>query len=67
MEQLGRDPEGYHETNLIWKENHPSLQNNKSSSLGRLSNLIRNLNRLKSVEAYDKLRKIKLEKDLWKG
>ena len=54
-EQLGLSLGGYYETNLIWRENHPSLQNNESNSLGRLNNLIRNLNRSKSLEAYDKV------------
>ena len=49
--QLGRGPEGYHETSLIWKENHSPPRNNEKSSLGRLNNLIRNLN----LEAYDKI------------
>ena len=40
---------------LIWKENHPPLQNNEKSSLGRLNNSIRNLNRSKNPEAYDKI------------
>ena len=40
----------YYETNLFWKEKRLPLQNNKSSSLGRLRNLIRNLNRLKCLE-----------------
>ena len=50
-EQLGRGPGEYYETNLVWKENHPPLRNNVSSSLGRLNNLIRDLNRSKSLEA----------------
>ena len=54
-EQLGRGPGGYYETSLIWKENHPPLRNNEKSSLGRLNNLIRNLNRSKNLEAYDKI------------
>ena len=33
---------GDYKTNLISKENHPPLQNNGSSSLGRLRNLTRN-------------------------
>ena len=52
--QLGRCPGGYYKTNLICKENHPLLQNNESRSLGRLNKLIRNLNRSKSLEVYDK-------------
>ena len=41
-EQNGRGPGGYYEANLIWKENHLPLQDNESSSSGRLHNLIRN-------------------------
>ena len=54
---------GYYETNLIWIENHPPLQNNKSSSLGRLNNLIRNLNRSKR-ESYDKVRQDQIRVDI---
>ena len=54
-EQLGRGPGVYYETSLIWKENHPPLRNNEKSSLERLNNLIRNLNRSKNLEAYDKI------------
>ena len=54
-EQLGRGSAGYYETNFIWKENYPPLTNNESSSLGRINNLIRNLNCSKCLEAYDKV------------
>ena len=40
QKQLGRSDEGWYETNLIWKEKHPPLNNNKSSSLGKLNNLL---------------------------
>ena len=33
--------------NLIWKENHPPLQNDENSSLERLNNVTRNLIRLR--------------------
>ena len=44
-EQLGRGPGGggggrYCETNLIWEENHPTLQNNENTGLERLNNLM---------------------------
>ena len=51
--QLGRSDEGWYETNLIWKEKHPPLNNNKSGSLGRLNNLLRNLSRNNQLETYD--------------
>ena len=41
--QVGRGPEGFYETNLIWKDNHPPLKNSRSNSLGRLSSLVKNL------------------------
>ena len=53
--QLGHRSGGYYETSLIWKENDSPLQNNENISLGNLSNLIRELNCLKSLEAYDKV------------
>ena len=59
-EQLDRGPRGYYTTNLIWKENHLSLQNNKSSFLGKLKNLIRNLNYSKSLETYDKVMQVQI-------
>ena len=51
-EQLRRR---YYKINLIWNENHLSLQNNESNSLERLNSLIRNLSCSKSLEAYDKV------------
>ena len=35
-EQLVRSPEGWYETGLLWKGNHPPLPNNKHESLKRL-------------------------------
>ena len=34
QKQLGRNDEGWYETNLIWRKKHPPLHNNKSGSLG---------------------------------
>ena len=45
-EQLVRHPEGCYETSLPWKGNHPSLPNNKTFSLQRLSSLQNKLKRL---------------------
>ena len=44
-EQLERSPEGWYETGLPWKSNHPELLNNKQGSLNRLENLSRRLER----------------------
>ena len=43
QKQLGHGPWGFYKTNLIWKDNHPPLKNNKSNSLERLSSLVKNL------------------------
>ena len=52
-EQLLRDPEGWYESGLLWKGNHPPLPNNKPGSLKRLVNLVKKLEkqpRMKSSE-----------------
>ena len=38
-EHLTRNLEGWYETGLLWKGNHPPLPNNKHGSLKRLENL----------------------------
>ena len=53
QKQLRRSDEGWYETNLVWKEKHPPLNDNKSGSLGRLNNLLRNLSRNNQLETYD--------------
>ena len=40
-EQLVRRPEGWYETGLLWKGNHPPLPDNHHGSLRRLQNLAR--------------------------
>ena len=50
--QLWRNSEGYYETNLIWKERHFLLSDNKYGNIGRLKILVKNLkltNKLQSV------------------
>lgn len=42
-EQLQRSQEGWYETGLPWKGNHPSLPNNKAGSLKRLDSTMQNL------------------------
>ena len=53
--QLGPGPGRFYETNLIWKDNPPPLKNNKSSSLGRLSSLVKNLTHRKQLQGYDNI------------
>ena len=52
-EQLKRSREGWYETGLPWKGNHPTLPNNKAGSLRRLSNTVRKLERTDMLEKYD--------------
>ena len=52
-EQLKRSREGWYETGLPWKGNHPILPNNKAGSLRRLSNTVRKLERTDMLEKYD--------------
>ena len=54
-EQLVRSEEGWYETGLPWKGNHPTLPNNKTGSLRRLSNLTQKLKRTELLEAYDEI------------
>ena len=51
-EQLVRDEEGWYETALPWKGNHPSLPTNRSGSLRRLANLQRKLKQNGLTEKY---------------
>ena len=39
-EQLSRSPEGWYETALPWKGNHPPLPNNYEGSIHRLNTLV---------------------------
>ena len=55
QKQLGCGPGSFYEANLIWKDNHPPLKNNKSKSLGRLSNLVKNLTHRNQLEIYDNM------------
>ena len=40
-EQLERSTEGWYETGLMWKGNHPLLANNKEGSMKRLETLVK--------------------------
>ena len=52
-EQLTRAPEGWYETGLPWKGNHPPLPNNHSGSLRRLDSLHRKLRKSDGLGEYD--------------
>ena len=61
QEQLTRDErEGWYETSLPWKDNHPLLPNNKSGSLGRLNSQVAKLHRAGKLEEYDAIIKEQL-------
>ena len=53
--QLKQSDEGWYETSLILKTDHPVLTNKKSNSLGRLNNLLKHLKKnTEKFIAYDK-------------
>ena len=52
-EQLTRSSEGWYETSLPWKGNHPPLPNNHPGSLKRLKNLVRKLEMQGRLERYN--------------
>ncbi len=54
-EQLTRSPEGWYETALPWKPNHPHLPNNERNSLKRLGSLTRKLQSENLMEKYDSI------------
>ena len=54
-EQLIRAPEGWCESGLPWRGNHPELPNNKQGSLQRLESLTRRLQRKGQFSAYNQV------------
>ena len=54
-QQLYRDKEGWYETGLPWRANHPPLPNNKQGSIQRLTKLEKNLQRRDLTSAYDEV------------
>ena len=47
--------EDHYETNLIWKEIHSLLIDNKYGSLGGFANSLKNLRRTNKLETYDNI------------
>ena len=45
----------FYQTNLIWKDNHSPLKNNKTNRLCRLSHLLKNLTHRNQLERYDNI------------
>ena len=61
-ERLTRSPEGWYDTTLPWKANHPPLPSNKGGSLKRLHSLHRKLQREGLTEEYEAIIKEQLTK-----
>ena len=59
-ERLTRSPEGWYDTTLPWKANHPPLPSNKGGSFKRLHSLHRKLQREGLTEEYDAIIKEQL-------
>lgn len=54
-EQLTRDEEGWYETALPWRGDHPPLPSNKNGSLRRLTSLVRKLERGDLKDKYSEI------------
>ena len=54
-EQLKRDEEGWYETGLPWKGNHPFLPGNEAGNLRRLTTLVKKLRSQGTIERYDQV------------
>ena len=53
IKQLSRSPEGWYETGLPWKEDHPPLPSNRSGSLKRLGGLVQLLKKIGKLDDSD--------------
>ena len=62
-EQLSQSKEGWYETSLLWKGNHPPLPSNKTGSLKRLDNLVRKLEKQNIID-YDKIIKDQIDEGI---
>ena len=60
-----RRPEGWYETGLLWKGNHPPLANNKEGSIKRLESLVKKLVKQPDMLAeYDSIIKDQLSQGI---
>ena len=60
-EQLTRSDEGWYETSLPWRPNHPPLRSNHNGSLKRLNSLVRKLKRTEMLADYDAIIREQIE------
>lgn len=63
-EQLNKSPEGWYETGLPWRGNHPPPPNNKTGSLKRLGSTIWKLEKNGILKKYDTIIKDQLDKGI---
>ena len=63
-EQLVQAPEGWYETGLPWKGNHPPLPSNKEGSVRKLKALMRRLEMKNLVESYDNIIQTQLKEGI---
>lgn len=63
-EQLQRSSEGWYETGLPWRGNHPELPTNKQGILRRLSSLTRKLQRSNLTDEYDAIIREQLQDNI---
>ena len=61
---LTRSEEGWYETSLPWKSNHPKLPTNKQGSQRRLRNLVKRLKRKGIYKEYNSITQDQLEKGI---
>ena len=60
-----RTPDGWYETGLLWKGNHPPLADNKDGSIKRLESLVRKLDKQPDMlEKYDSIIKDQLSRGI---
>ena len=64
LEQLQRSPEGWYETGLPWKGNHPPLSTNNAGSLKRLGSLVHRLKKTEMMDDYDAIIQNQLEEGI---
>ena len=64
LEQLSRSPEGWYETGLPWKGDHPPLPSNKSGSLKRLGSLVQRLKKTDRLNDYDAIIQVQLKEGI---
>jgi hypothetical protein len=64
-EHLSRDPdEGWYETSLPWKGDHPPLYNYYNGSIRRMHNLVRRLRMTGKIEEYDAIIREQIEEGI---